>query len=87
MIEHLLANCPSPLFKTERSDQALYRCLCHLEYAMSPSNSDENVFTRAQSEQALFPNEELFDEQDAFMFAKSALHLLRQSTRSNPSEA
>ncbi|MBR9908899.1 MAG: hypothetical protein GYB33_00950 [Gammaproteobacteria bacterium] len=77
MIEHLVFNCPLQLLEDDDWQTVIYRVLCYLEVQMSPANDARHYFIRSDRDAPLFPNEELFDEHDAFLFAKVLLHFQR----------
>lgn len=73
MIEHLVFNCPLSLLQSENWQQVIEDALHYLLKQLHPAYFQEDLFIRIDSDQALFPNEELFDPQDAYLFAKALL--------------
>ncbi|MAZ87067.1 MAG: hypothetical protein CL693_05445 [Cellvibrionaceae bacterium] len=79
MIEHLVFNCPLSLLQGEDWQRIIEDVLHYLLKHLHPSYYQEDIFIRTDSNSALFPNEELFDPQDAFVFAKALLNQQQQT--------
>lgn len=79
MIEHLVFNCPLALLQNEDWQQVIEDVLRYLMKQLHPAYYRDELFIRVDSNQALFPNEELFDPQDAYLFSKALLEQHHQN--------
>lgn len=82
MLEHLVSNCPAYLLDNEDWQQCIIGVMEYLLAQLSPSVDDTAdtaglTFLRYDNLQPLFPNEELFDPQDACRFAQALLNQQR----------
>ncbi len=75
MIEHLVFNCPAPLFDSDDWPAVINAALLFLKSACDNTSPGTQHFTRQDGHTPLFPNNELYDEQDVYCFCD---HLLRQ---------
>jgi len=71
MIEHLVFNCPLSLLQGQDWQQIIEEVLLYLMKQLDPAIYQEDLFIRVNSNRALFPNEELFDSHDAYLFSKA----------------
>lgn len=78
MIEHLVFNCPLSLLEGDDWQQIIIHTLDYLIRQLGPSGSTDDLFLRSDCDQPLFPNEELFDSQDAYLFARTLLRQQQQ---------
>ncbi len=83
MIEHLVFNCPLALLQGDDWQFIIEDVLHYLLKHLHPNYFQDDIFIRADSNSALFPNEELFDPQDAFVFAKALLDQQQQTLYKN----
>ncbi len=73
MLEHMVFNCPLPMLQGDNWQQIIDRSLHYLIDHLDPVTGDDEVFLRSDVDEPLFPNEELFDAQDAYLFARALL--------------
>lgn len=73
MIEHLVFNCPLPLLNGDDWQEIIQNVLQYMIDHLTPTHFDEELFLRSDGNLPLFPNEELFDQHDAYLFAKAIL--------------
>ncbi|GAB3094871.1 hypothetical protein GCM10027217_08350 [Pseudomaricurvus hydrocarbonicus] len=73
MIEHLLFNCPLSLLNGDDWQKIITDVLQYLISQLDPLKYTDDLFLRYDCDQPLFPNEELFDQQDAYLFAQTLL--------------
>ncbi|WP_439135571.1 hypothetical protein [Pseudomaricurvus sp.] len=78
MIEHLVFNCPLSLLEGDDWQEIIIQSLEYLIDQLSPYSFSDELFLRCDCNQPLFPNEELFDPQDAFLFARTLLRQQQQ---------
>ena len=75
MIDQLVANCPLGALRCDNWSVAVTQSLQFLEQQLDPLNFDPGLFYRADRDAPLFPNEELFDPYDAWLFVRALLEL------------
>ncbi|NIB41970.1 hypothetical protein HBA55_20355 [Pseudomaricurvus alkylphenolicus] len=73
MIDHLVFNCPLHLLQQDDWQKVIIDVLEYMIEHLDPLNYQEDLFTRCDRPQPLFPNEELFDQQDSLIFAQALL--------------
>lgn len=78
MIEHLVFNCPLSLLEGDDWQQIIIHTLDYLIDQLGPGGNADDLFLRSDCNQLLFPNEELFDSQDAYLFARTLLRQQQQ---------
>lgn len=79
MIEHLVFNCPLSLLQGDDWQNIIQDVLHYLTRQLHPAFYQDDLFIRSDSNRPLFPNEELFDPHDAYVFAKALLEQQQQN--------
>lgn len=83
MLEQLVYNCPANLLNSDDWQQSIIRVLeylleqLHPRHDLTPGAAWQG-FLRYDNRQPLFPNDELFDPHDAYLFAQTLLLQQRQ---------
>lgn len=78
MIDHLVFNCPAPLFDKGDWQTIIHHVLEFLLKASDNISQRTRHFTRQDGVSPLFPNNDLFDEHDVFCFCRALLDYLEQ---------
>ncbi len=73
MIDQLVSNCPLGALQGDDWSQAVADALQFLQRQLHPLHFDPALFYCADCDAPLFPNEELFDPYDAWLFVNALL--------------
>ncbi len=79
MISHLVFNCPPPIFDQGDWQEIITNALQFLQKASDNTSLYTQHFTHQDTDTPLFPNNELFDEHDVYLFCSALLtHLANE---------